>query len=189
MLRTQRVFNWEEQFSIWTDVCPTITTESQQKGSHSPGCACAHHENTRMEDAGRSALVISLNARTHTHSLVLRRELRCQPFCCPVRPYSLLTTAELCYRILLCVHFPNNLELMCRPMEMCVFFCIFQSQVISMRWNNQSEPVGNICSMTICAQISFWPNSATYCLINRRMWCNLRINEIWRQEMNLLTHS
>lgn len=125
MLRTQRVFNWEEQFSIWTDVCPTITTESQQKGSHSPGCACAHHGNTRMEDAGRSALVISLNARTHTHSLVLRRELRCQPFCCPVRPYSLLTTAELCYRILLCVHFPNNLELMCRPMEMCVFFVFF----------------------------------------------------------------
>lgn len=40
----------EEQVSILTDVCPTITIESQQKASHSPGCACAHHENTRMED-------------------------------------------------------------------------------------------------------------------------------------------
>lgn len=98
MGRTQRVFNCgEAQLSILTDVYPTITIESQQKASHSPGCACAHHENTRMEDTGRFTLVISLNAHTDSIACATKRtNMSALLLSCHVvgRPYSLYFCAD-----------------------------------------------------------------------------------------------
>lgn len=113
MFCTQQVFNCrEEQLLNWTDVCPTITIESQQKAWDSPGCA--HHENTQ----GRRILadLLLLFNETQIRWLSLCRELTCQPSCCPVMlsaDYILyvpaLTSPLLRHGILLCVHFSNNL--------------------------------------------------------------------------------
>lgn len=111
MFCAPQVFNCgEEQLLNITGACPAITIESQPKASDGPGCACAHHENTR----GWTILADSLLLfhETLIHSLSLRREVTCQRSCCPVMlkadyiPYvPALTSPVLHQGSLLCVHF------------------------------------------------------------------------------------
>lgn len=133
-----------------------------------------------MEDTGRFTLVISLNAHTDSIACATKRtNMSALLLSCHIvgRRYSLYFCTD--YR-----------RVMLRDSSLCPFsksisnhgivfvFVFFQSQGISRHWNNQSEPVGHICSITIYAQVSFWPNFATYCLINHRMCCNFKLNEI-----------